>query len=152
MYPLTGLTANSGRKSLERTPCPAIDTDATCCTSIGMAPDQALPPSVDRITEAVKVEPLPHLDPVNGHLPPWLVIRLMPSISTPRAGPVVGTTIWLPMVWSFWPGSKMARPVLQVTPLSVVRENIAGPRKAAANTVALGLAFVCGDSRRSQTA
>src|SRR5215471_1825795 len=153
MFPLTGLTANSGRKSLERTAWPAMSTDATCCTSIGIASDQVLPPSVERITEAVKVEPLPHLPcDLNGHLPPWLVIRLMPSINTPLAGPVVGTTIWFPMVWSFWPGSKMARPVLQVTPLSVVRENMAGPRKAKACTVALGLAFVCGDSSRSQTA
>src|SRR5262249_24375408 len=106
-----------------------------------MAPDQVLPPSVERITEAVKVGPLTHFAwDLNGHLPPWLVIRHMPSISTPLAGPVVGTTIWLPMVWSFWPGSKMARPVLQVRPLSVVRENIAGPRKAKATDVALGLA------------
>jgi hypothetical protein len=28
-----GLAANSGRKSLDRTACPAIDTDATCCTA-----------------------------------------------------------------------------------------------------------------------
>src|SRR5512132_827513 len=147
MFPLTGLAANSGRKSLERTACPAICTEATCCTSIGMAPDQVLPASVERITAAVKVEPLPHLEGgTKGHLPPWLVIRLMPSIRTPVAGPVVGTTIWLPMVWSFWPGSKMTRPWLQVTPLSVVRENSVGPRKAKACSVALGLAFTDGDT------
>jgi hypothetical protein len=57
--PVDGLAANSGRKSLDRTACPAIDTDATCCTSIGIASDQVLPPSVERITAAVKVEPLP---------------------------------------------------------------------------------------------
>jgi hypothetical protein len=54
----------------------------------------------------------------------------MSSIRTPVAGPVVGTTIWLPIVWSFWPGSKMTLPWLQVTPLSVVRENRVGPRNA----------------------
>src|SRR4029450_7601992 len=147
MLPLTGLAANSGRKSLERTGWPAMLTEATCCTSTGMASDQVLPASGDRITAAVKVEPLPHFPcDLNGHLPPWLVIRLMPSISTPLAGPVVGTTIWLPIVWSLWPGSKMTRPWLQVTPLSVVRENSVGPRKAKACSVALGLAFTDGDT------
>jgi hypothetical protein len=36
-----------------------------------------------------------------GHFPPWLVIRFMPSISTPLAGPAGRTTIWLTIVWSF---------------------------------------------------
>jgi hypothetical protein len=54
---LTGLAANSGRKSLERTAWPAMLTEATCCTSIGIASDQVLPASVERMIEAVKVEP-----------------------------------------------------------------------------------------------
>src|SRR6059058_5426418 len=112
--PLTGLTANSGSSSLERTGCPAIVTEPTCWVSMPMAPDHVVPPSVDRITAAVDVdEPWQCCPPwVNGQAPPLFVIRSKPSISTPRPGPVAGTTIWLPIVWSFCPGSKTIRPVL----------------------------------------
>src|SRR5215472_16277157 len=125
----------------------------TCCTSIGIASDHVLPPSVERMIADVNVEPLPHFPALlNGHLPPWLVIRLIPSMSTPAAWPAVGTTIWFPIVWSFWPGSKITRPLLHVTPLSVVREKRVGPRNAMLWTNALGLAFSFGETSRSHTA
>ena len=106
-----------------RTSCPAIVTDGQVMPLTMIGSDQVVPPSVERITatlnEALRV-PLAALggdqvEAVDQH---------------PLAGPVVGTTIWLPMVWFFCPGSKMTRPGLQVTPLSVVFENSAGPRKA----------------------
>src|SRR5215472_5898636 len=152
-FPLIGLTANSGSSSLDRTPWPAIETPPTCCTSMGMASDHVLPPSIERMIEAVNVVPPLQRPPLlNGHLPPLLVIRLIPSISTPAAWPAVGITIWFPIVWSFWPGSKMARPLLHVTPLSVVREKNDGPRKAMLLLNALGLAFAFGETSWSHTA
>ena len=95
--------------------------------------DQVVPPSAERITATLnEARGLP--------LPPFVKIRSNPSTRVPLAGPVVGTTIWLPIVWFFSPGSKMIRPGLQVTPLSVVFENSTGPRKAGENVNAVGLA------------
>src|SRR5215472_10702840 len=151
--PLIGLTANSGSSSLDRTPRPAIATRPTCCTSMGVASDHVLPPSVERMIEAVNVVPPLQRPPLlKGHLPPLLVIRLIPSISTPAAWPAVGITIWFPIVWSFWSGSKMARPLLHVTPLSVVREKNDGPRNAMLWMNALGFAFAFGETSWSHTA
>jgi len=42
----------------------------SCCASIGIAVDQVVPASVERITDAVSVEPLPHFEPTMGHFPP----------------------------------------------------------------------------------
>src|SRR2546423_11460090 len=85
-------------------------------------------------------------------LPPLLRSRAKPSISCPAAGPALGITIWLPIVWFFSPGSRIGRPVLQVTPPSVVFENIAGPRNAGLTLYAPGFAWLLGDTKRSHTA
>ena len=108
--------------------------------------DQVAPPSVERITATLNDARwlLP--------FPPLLRIRTKPLIRTPAAGPAVGTTIWLPIVWFFWPGSKIDLPSLQVTPPSVVFENIVGPRKAGETLKAPGFAFWLGETSRSQTA
>ena len=117
----------------------------TCgATMIGF--DHVAPPSVERITAT---------DSVSRWLcprPPLVWIRSNPSISTPLAGPAVGTTIWLPIVWFFSPGSKMGRPVLQVTPPSVVLENMAGPRNAGEWSYAPGFAFSLGETSLSHAA
>src|SRR6478736_9196329 len=108
--------------------------------------DHVAPPSVERMTATLVAAR--RLLP----LPPLVWIRLKPSTRTPAAGPAVGTTIWFPIVWFCWPGSKIGRPVLQVWPPSVVFENIAGPRKAGETLNAPGFAFWLGETSRSQTA
>src|SRR5216683_6672797 len=106
--------------------------------------DQVAPPSAERMSATLNVF---------GLTPFWkLTIRSKPSISMLLAGPAVGTTTWLPIVWFSWPGSKMTRPGLQVTPPSLVFENTAGPRNASEKVKALGLAFLFGETRRSHTA
>src|SRR3954452_15709955 len=132
--------------SPERTSWPAMLTPVTCISETMIGCDQVAPPSVDRMTATLNDARwlLP--------LPPLLRIRSKPSIRTPAAGPAVGTTIWLAIVWFFSPGSKIGLPSLQVTPPSVVFENIAGPRKAGETLKAPGFAFGLGEPSRSQTA
>src|SRR3954469_5222549 len=132
--------------SLERTSFPAMVTDVTCISGTMIGADNVAPPSVERIT-ATWNDDSPLLP-----LPPLLRIRSKPSIRTPAAGPAVGTTIWLAIVWFFWPGSKIGRPSLQGRPPLVVFENIAGPRKAGDTLKAPGFAFWLGDTNLSQTA
>src|SRR4051812_35455988 len=132
--------------SPERTSWPAMLTPVTCISETMIGSDQVAPPSVERITATLN-DARPLLP-----LPPLLRIRSKPSIRTPAAGPAVGTTIWLAIVWFFWPGSKIDLPSVQVRPPSVVFENIVGPRKAGETLKALGFAFSLGETSRSQTA
>ena len=57
-------------------------------------------------------------------LAPWRRPRLSlaKAVITFTRAPVPSATIWLPIVWSFWPGSKMTRAGSQVAPPLVVRE------------------------------
>src|ERR671935_2075504 len=99
--------------------------------------DQVAPLSVERI--------IARLAP--GALLPEPWNRVKKSISSPLGR----TTIWWPMVAWFFLGAKMARAGSQVAPPSVVRENIASPRKEKA-CWALKLARSLGNLVRSQTA
>ena len=121
-------------------------TFAKFCWATMIGCDQVAPPSLERITATEKDARwlLPR--------PPLFRIRSNPSISMPLAAPAAGATIWLPIVWFFSPGSKITRPLLQVTPPSVVFENIAGPRNAGESLNAPGLACELGDTSWSQVA
>src|SRR5919204_3986633 len=49
--------------------------------------------------------------------------------NTSSSSPSGSSTIWLPIVWLFSPGSKILRAFVQLAPPLVVRENQVGPRK-----------------------
>jgi hypothetical protein len=60
------------------------------------------------------------------------------------------TAVWLPIVWSFWPGSKSCL-LVQSRSFSVFANQI-GPRNAAACSNDWPPDFPLGKMRRSQTA
>ena len=104
-----------------------------------VARDQALPPSVDLMTDTLRPRG------VNFGLP-VVEICSKKSYRVPFLG---STTTTFPIVWLFGPGSKIGRAVVHVWPKSLVFENQAGPRKACALKIASTVKL--GDSSRSQT-
>ena len=95
-------------------------SSATCWAETTVGSDQVLPPSDDEMKSTLTPRGVNLGEPVVWNC----------SKKSYRA-PVLGlTTITLPMVWLFCPGSKIARVPVQVLPPSVVLENQAGPRNA----------------------
>src|SRR5215210_6100909 len=143
--PLAASTATSGRMLSVRCGWPVSGsiTSATKWWSMIRAfRDHVSPRSVERMNAMLNPR-----DPGGAFLAPW--IRSKKSIRSPLGS----TTIWLPIVWSIVPGSKIFRAGSQLSPPSVVRLNHAGPRKATLFSNALGGALSPGgDTSRSHTA
>src|SRR5712691_2267182 len=109
-------------------------TDSSVETMVGS--DHEAPPSADVMSATFR--PRAALGPVDK-------IRSKKSYRVPVRG---STTITLPIVWFFSPGSKICLDC-QVTPPSVVLENHVGPLNARACRSASNAAL--GDTRRSHT-
>ena len=124
---------------------------------------------VDRPSRDRRLPIVPSRPTVNGpdHVVPWSVERrtrtkppriflafsLLNSVKMSTSVPFGCTTIWLPMVWSFWPGSQTCFAGSHVTPASVERANQVGPLNALVLNEATTLArSLAGKTRRSQTA
>ena len=92
--PLAGSTATSGMMSPVRTSSPVSGsvTPIVCSRSTRTGPDQLRPLSVERSTRTVQPRS-------------WLVFSLLNSANRLTRVPLGSTAIWLPMVWSFCPGS-----------------------------------------------
>src|SRR6266581_8049168 len=123
--------AAEGRPSPVRRAAPVFGSVSVtnCWAATVVGPDQVAPPSDDETNPTLKPRGVNLGEPVVWNC----------SKKSYRA-PVLGlTTITLPMVWLFCPGSKIARVPVQVLPPSVVLENQAGPRNAWARRAASGL-------------
>src|SRR5438270_11116549 len=114
--------ATEGRPSAVRREAPVFGSVSVtnCWLATVVGPDQVAPPSEEETKPTLTPRGVKLGDPVVWN-------RSKKSYRTPVAGL---TTITLPMVWLFCPGSKIARVPVQVLPPSVVLENQAGPRNA----------------------
>jgi hypothetical protein len=77
-----------------------------------------------------------------------LVLRI--RLKTITSSPLGRTTIWLPMVWALFPGSRIGLTTSYDAPLSSERANQASDRNAAARWPALALARSFGATIRCQ--
>src|SRR6516225_3667431 len=133
--------AAEGRPSPVRRAAPVFGSVSVtnCWVATVVGPNQVVPPSEDETKPTLKPRGVNLGGPVV-----WNCSKK--SYRTPVLG---STTITLPMVALFCPGSKIARVPVQVLPPSVVLENQAGPRDARARSTASGLWL--GDLSRSHT-
>jgi hypothetical protein len=114
-------------------------TPMDCSRSTRIGPDQLRPLSVERSTRTVQPRSLS-------------VFSLLNSANAFTRVPLGRTTIWLPIVWSFCPGSYSWRAGSQLTPPLVLRANQIGPRNAEVRKLARTLAASLeGKTSRSHT-